>query len=86
MPHAKDCVRGLLEAESIQATDIQNYTEWPMERCNDVIGTFIRHNCIKRAKRGGYRKTSAFIELLKELDHKGLSNESLKQQIQKGEM
>lgn len=86
MPHAKDCVRGFLEAEVVQATDVQNFTEWPMDRCNEVIGTFARHNCIKRAKRGGYRKTSAFIELLKELDHAGLSNESLKQQIQKGEM
>lgn len=86
MPHAKDCVRGLLESEVLQTADVQNYTEWPIDRCNEVIGTLIRHNCIKRAKRGGYRKTSAFIEVLKELDHKGLSNESLKQQIQRGEM
>lgn len=86
MPHAKDCVRGLLEAEVLQATDIQNFTEWPIDRCNEVIGMLARNNCIKRAKRGGYRKTGAFIEMLKELDHAGLANVSLKQKMQDGDM
>lgn len=85
MPHAKDCARGLLESEIIRMEDVQNFTEWPVERCNEFIGLMIRNNCLKRHRRGGYRKTSSFIDMLKELDRKGdLQNVSFKQKIQTG--
>jgi len=86
LPHAKDCVRGLLEADVINGYDVCNFTEVPLDRANEVIGVLARNNCIKRAKRGGYRKTGAFIELLKELDHNGLSNVSMTEKSKESEM
>lgn len=68
VPHAKDFIRGLLEADSISVYDVMNFTDWPMERANEIVGLLARNNCVKRGKRTGFRKTSAFIDLLKEID------------------
>lgn len=86
IPNAKDTVRGMVEMELIRQEDIENYTEWNDELASDFIGVLVRRNCIKKSKKGGYRKTAAFIELLKKLDRSELINESYKQKISKGEL
>ncbi len=67
-PNARDTVRGLLEAELITEQDLVNYTDWLPDRCAQIIGQLTRLNCLKRNRGRGYRKTGAFIELLKRLD------------------
>ena len=85
MPHAKDCARGMLEAETIRVEDIMNFTDWPIDKCNEMIGVLVRNNCLKRSKRGGFRKTSAFIDQLKSLDRSDeLVNKTFKELIQAG--
>lgn len=85
MPHAQEAARCVLEADLIRVEDVINFTDWPVERANEFIGALVRAGAIKRSKRGGYRKTSAFIDKLKEMVRSGaLPNESLKEQIQKG--
>lgn len=85
MPHAADAARCLLEADNIRIEDIQNFTDWPLEKCNEMIGNFVRTGCLKRSKRGGYRKTVAFIDQLKLAIQGGaLSDESFKEKLQKG--
>ena len=84
MPHASEAARCLLEADNIRMEDLQNFTDWPIEKCNEMIGNFVRTGCLKRSKRGGYRKTTAFIDQLKASIQSGaLSNESFKEKIQK---
>jgi len=84
MPHASDCARGILESETLRVEDIMNFTDWPLDKCNEFIGVLVRNNCLKRSKRGGFRKTSAFIEQLKALDREGLENKTFKELIQAG--
>lgn len=84
MPNARDTVKGLIESELIRTDDIVNFTEWDESNANEFIGFLARHNCIKRSKKGGYRKTSAFIEALKRLDRENLSSETLSEIINKG--
>jgi hypothetical protein len=85
MPHASEAARCMLEAENIRVEDLQNFTDWPLEKCNDMLGNFVRSGCLKRMKRGGYRKTTAFIDQLKAaLQDGNLSNQSFKEQLQAG--
>lgn len=74
LPNGDTCVQAILEAELIVEQDLMNYTEWPIEQCSNTIGILARNNCLKRSKRGGYRKTSAFIEILKVLQLDGTLN------------
>ena len=86
IPNARECVQGFLEADFIRVEDIQNFTEWTLEQANEFLGRLVRYGAIKRYRRGGYRKTSAFIDILKEMDRQGLSSETLKQKLQQGDM
>ena len=83
-PNAKELVKGLIEVDQLRLEDIINLTELPLEGASDLVGFLSRKGCIRRAKRGGYRKTSAFIDLLKVLDRANdLTNESLREQSMK---
>lgn len=68
LPHSALTIRALLESDIIRTEDIQNFTDWDPQRSNDAIGKLSRMNCLKRMRRGGYKKTSAYIDILKELD------------------
>jgi hypothetical protein len=84
MPHAADAARCVLEADTLRTDDIVNFTDWPLDRASEFIGTLVRAGAVKRSKRGGYRKTSAFIDVLKQMVRSGvLTNESLKEKLQK---
>jgi hypothetical protein len=87
LPHCATFVSMLLEAETLNAGDISNNTELPFERAQEVLGMLARNNCIKRSRKGGYRKTSAFIDLLKAMDRAGnLVDKTARQILQSGEI
>jgi hypothetical protein len=87
MPNCKDSVRGIIEAEQIRAEDIVNFTEWPIEVAGRWIGEMIRKGALIHSRRGGYRKTGAFIELLKKMDRAGdLPQETFREQMNRGDI
>ncbi len=87
IPHASTCVQMLLDSETLNAADVANSTEYEFERAQELLGFMARENCIKRGRKGGYRKTAAFIELLKQLDRSGkLQDETYRTKINQGEM
>ena len=86
-PNAQVFVQMLLDSETINAADVSNCTEYDFERSQEFLGFLARENCIKRGRKGGYRKTAAYIELLKELDRSNiLVNESYRHKINQGEL
>jgi len=82
-PHCQDLIEGLIEAEQIRAEDIINLTEYDMAASNALISQLVRHGCIKRTRRGGYSKTSAFIDILKGMSRQANSNLTMREKIQK---
>lgn len=82
VPNARDTVRGFIDTEYLSADIVGNFTNWTVESCHEFIGKLTRANCIRPARRGTYRKTSGFIEMLKQLDREGkLSNKSFNEII-----
>lgn len=85
VPNAKDTVRGLIELEYIRAEDIANLTNWAMESCHEFLGKLIRGNCLRSGRRGSYRKTSGFIDMLKKIDREGgVHNKTFNELINEG--
>lgn len=68
LPNGQSLVSALLVSESISHQDIIDYCETDKDIAMRTIGMFARNNAIKRLRRGGYRKTQSFIELLKKLE------------------
>ena len=83
-PNSRETVKGLIEADMVRIEDITNLTEWDMAAANEFIGFLNRKGCLRRNRRGGYRKTSAFIDMLKALDrgekYGTLTSDSLRDQ------
>jgi len=79
LANCSNTVEGLIEADLIKTEDIINLTECTVETANNALGFLMRLGCIKRTKRGGYRKTPAFIELLKKMQASDLPNKSYKE-------
>lgn len=86
LPNAKDTVRGIIECELIRPEDIMNYTEWDDEPASEFIGFLTRKNCLKRSRKGGYRKTSAFIDILKKVDRMEIVSETYREKLAKGDI
>lgn len=86
MPNAGDSIKTLIETDAITFQVIVDCTEWTKDTANELIGFLVRKQCLKALRRGGYRKTSAFIDLLKQLDRQGVKSETLHAQIQNGPM
>jgi hypothetical protein len=80
--HAQSLIEGLIEAEQIRAEDIINLTEHDMAGANGLISLLVRNGCINRNRRGGYKKTSAFIDLLKEMSRTNNGNQSMREKLQ----
>lgn len=74
LSYAKDTVRAMLDATTLSAFDIADWTENDLESARAITGFLVRKNALKRARRG-YMKTTAFISMLKRLDKEGLTNE-----------
>lgn len=82
-PHCSSLIDGLIEAEQIRAEDIINLTEHDMSGANGVISQLVRNGCISRNRRGGYKKTSAFIDILKEMSRQNNGNQTWREKLQK---
>lgn len=65
IPNAADTVATIIETDVINVQVICDCTEWQKDLAADLIGFLVRKQALKGLRRGGYRKTSAFIELLK---------------------
>jgi hypothetical protein len=85
MPNARDSINCIIDSDLLRPEDIQNITDWPVDRSNEFIGLLVRKGAIRRSRRGGYRKTSAFIDILKKLDRMNLQSETYKERISRGE-
>jgi len=86
LPNARDTITGFIECELLRTEDICNFTEWDDDQANEFIGFLARKNCIKRSRKGGYRKTSAFIEILKRMSRIELTQETNREKLQKGSL
>lgn len=86
MPNASDSINTLIETDAITFQVIIDCTEWMKDQSNEFIGFLVRKQCLKALRRGGYRKTSAFIELLKQLDRQGVKSETLHEKLQNGDI
>jgi hypothetical protein len=86
LPNAGDTITGLIECELLRTEDICNFTEWDDDQAAEFIGLLARKNCLKRSRKGGYRKTAAFIEILKKLSRENLVSETYRSKLQKGSM
>lgn len=75
LPHAKDTVRSLLNAETMTPFDFADWTGWELDKCREIISFLVRKNAIARGRRS-YVKSPAFIALLKEMQLNGLTNET----------
>jgi hypothetical protein len=68
IPNGKDLVNAFLVTDNLTWQDVSDFTEFDRENAQKVISLLARNNALKRQRRGGYRKTQSFIELLKKLD------------------
>jgi hypothetical protein len=86
MPNAQDSIQTLIEAEMIDDQLISNVTEWMIEDARAFIGFLVRKGALKKMRSRGYRKTAAFIDLLKQLDRQAVGNETLRDKDVRGEL
>ncbi len=87
MPNARDCIAALLDAAWFTWQDIGNFTDWDVEVSRQFIGYLAKRGAIKRDPlKGSYRKTAAFITLLKKMQKSDIKNVSRLDQVNKGEI
>ena len=77
LPNSCDSVRSMIDTDAITVQTIMDITEWMKEDAAWFIGLLVRKQALRPLRRGGYRKTPAFTELLKKLDRQGLENKTL---------
>lgn len=70
-PFPRDVVEQLLQTTDIELRDICDWCGWDREDGIELLSLLVRKHALVR-ERGGYRKTSAFIELLKRMKNDGL--------------
>lgn len=66
-PFPADVVKSLLYTDYIELTDICDWCAWDRTTAQHLLSTLVRKQALVR-KRHAYRKTSAFIELLKNIE------------------
>lgn len=66
VPFAQSFVEQMLTAPSVEFRDISDWTGYEHESAREILGLFVRKNCLVRDG-NGYRKTPAFIRFLREL-------------------
>jgi hypothetical protein len=65
-PFASDLVEAMLNAEDIDARDFRDWCGWQMEDAVELLSLLVRKHALVR-ERSTYKKTPAFIALLKGL-------------------
>ncbi len=87
VPNARDTIQSMVDSDSITFQTLMDCTEWMKDTSSEFIGFLVRKGALKTTRRGGYRKTAAFIALLKELDRSDiLVNETLRAKDAKGQL
>jgi hypothetical protein len=66
VPFIGDFIEAMLSAHEVEMRDICDWCGWEMEEARQLLSFFVRKHALQRVK-NSYRKTSAFIELLKEM-------------------
>ncbi len=66
LPFPYDFIESLLRRDRIESQDIQDWCGWERKEANDLLSILVRKHALVRDSRG-YRKTSPFIALLKEI-------------------
>lgn len=74
LPNSRDSVRAMIETDAITFQTIVDITEWMKDDATSFVGLLVRKQALRPLRRGGYRKTPAFTDLLKKLDRAGLTN------------
>lgn len=70
--YPRDVVNGLLSTSVLSPEDIQTWFSVDREVALDALSLLVRRNCLTRHDRTHYRKTEAFIVLLRELYNENL--------------
>lgn len=70
VPYPADFIKQLISKVSIELQDIQDWCGWERQEAQDILSLLVRKHAMVREARG-YRKTSQFITLLKQLLDKG---------------
>ncbi len=86
MPNAPDSIVALIETEAITFQTVMDCTEWMKDKASEFVGFLVRKQAIRAMRRGGYRKTAAFIDLLKRLDRENLTSETHATKVLNGEL
>lgn len=67
LPNNRSLGEAMLYSDNINWTMIADFTDLERELVHKTIGILVRNGALKPVRRGGYRKTPAFIQLLKDL-------------------
>lgn len=67
LPNNRSLVEAMLYSDHINWNDFADYCDFDREQALITLGILVRNGCLKKVRRGGYRKTPAFIELLKSM-------------------
>lgn len=67
LPNNRSLVEAMLYADHINWNDFADYCDFDRENALASLGILVRNGCLKKVRRGGYRKTPAFIDLLKSM-------------------
>jgi hypothetical protein len=66
MTCSEDFIRLILDADNFEVSDIQDWANIPREVALDMVSKLVRRNAMAKKERY-YRKSPAFVALLKEL-------------------
>lgn len=71
-PYPSDLVKHLLHTNRIESQDIQDWCAWDRQSAQTMLSRLVRKHALVRENRA-YRKTSPFIELLKDMEHTAIN-------------
>jgi len=71
LPNNKSLAEHMLYSENVTWNDIADFAELDKDIALKTVGIFVRNGALRKVRRGGYRKTPAFIDLLKDLIRSG---------------
>lgn len=69
-PYPSDLIKQLIAKNRIDLQDVADWCSWDKEQATNLLSIFVRKHCMLRDG-GGYRKTSEFISLLKDMLERG---------------
>lgn len=73
LPFAEDFISSIMATEQIDTRDVQDWCNWPRELASEFISLLVRKNALVRQSASSYRKTPAFIQLLRGIRHEDIA-------------